>query len=240
MLKEQIKLLVKLQALYTKAAAVDLKLKSIPGRSKLLDDKLESLEKAIKAEEGTLNEQKKKYRSCKSDAKDTVSRISRSTEKLDLAKKNQEYEALVKEIANLKEKNSVLEDEMLKLLDMNEVSESLIATKKEEFSKLSEKVKSDKEAMKKEAERHKKKIVKLKAQQKDIGPGIDEKLYKTFSAIRERLSYNRAIVRIKDSVCLGCNVNMPPQLYNEVQRGDKLFFCSNCQRIIYWEPDKEV
>ncbi|MEE9535799.1 MAG: C4-type zinc ribbon domain-containing protein, partial [Desulfobacterales bacterium] len=35
------------------------------------------------------------------------------------------------------------------------------------------------------------------------------------------------------AVCQGCNVNIPPQLYNELQRFDTLMFCPHCQRIIY-------
>ncbi|RLB78229.1 MAG: hypothetical protein DRH24_14815, partial [Deltaproteobacteria bacterium] len=40
-------------------------------------------------------------------------------------------------------------------------------------------------------------------------------------------------VPVKDALCHGCNVNLPPQLYNELFLGDSLKFCPNCQRIIY-------
>jgi uncharacterized protein len=42
-------------------------------------------------------------------------------------------------------------------------------------------------------------------------------------------------VPVSDAVCNGCNVNLPPQLYNELQRSDTLRYCPNCQRIIYWK-----
>ncbi|MBW2644346.1 MAG: hypothetical protein JRC89_13545 [Deltaproteobacteria bacterium] len=38
---------------------------------------------------------------------------------------------------------------------------------------------------------------------------------------------------VKDALCYGCNVNLPPQLYNELFLGNSLKFCPNCQRIIY-------
>jgi uncharacterized protein len=29
-------------------------------------------------------------------------------------------------------------------------------------------------------------------------------------------------------------MNIPPQMYNELQRSDILMFCPHCQRIVYW------
>jgi len=46
-----------------------------------------------------------------------------------------------------------------------------------------------------------------------------------------------AIVPVFATVCRGCNVNIPPQMYNELQRVDRLKNCPNCERIIYWDDD---
>jgi predicted nucleic acid-binding Zn-ribbon protein len=51
--------------------------------------------------------------------------------------------------------------------------------------------------------------------------------------IKEQNPVGLAVVPVKDAVCHGCNVNLPPQLYNELFRCDSLRFCPNCQRIIY-------
>jgi len=40
-------------------------------------------------------------------------------------------------------------------------------------------------------------------------------------------------------VCSGCNVNLPPQMYNEIQRFDRIRFCPNCQRIVYWREQAD-
>ncbi len=43
-----------------------------------------------------------------------------------------------------------------------------------------------------------------------------------------------AVVAVRDGTCRGCNMNIPPQLYNTLQRGNSLELCPNCNRIIYW------
>ena len=41
--------------------------------------------------------------------------------------------------------------------------------------------------------------------------------------------------RCSNGTCQGCNMNIPPQLYNILQRGDAIELCPNCNRIIYWD-----
>jgi hypothetical protein len=43
------------------------------------------------------------------------------------------------------------------------------------------------------------------------------------------------IIAVIDAVCQGCHMNIPPQMYNELQRGDNLTKCPMCQRLIYWK-----
>jgi predicted nucleic acid-binding Zn-ribbon protein len=44
-----------------------------------------------------------------------------------------------------------------------------------------------------------------------------------------------AIVLVKNEGCQGCYVNIPPQMYNEVQKNNEIILCPNCHRILYWE-----
>ena len=55
---------------------------------------------------------------------------------------------------------------------------------------------------------------------------------KKYSTIRMRRGL--AIVAVRDGTCRGCNVRIPPQLYNIIQRGASLEICPNCNRMIYW------
>ena len=51
----------------------------------------------------------------------------------------------------------------------------------------------------------------------------------------ERLREQRrgiAVVEARDGSCLGCNMSIPPQLYNNLFRGDELITCPHCHRIL--------
>ncbi|UCD32982.1 MAG: hypothetical protein JSV38_03655, partial [Desulfobacterales bacterium] len=85
------------------------------------------------------------------------------------------------------------------------------------------------------AEQGKERLAELENDWESVSGKIDSGLLKTYDLIKERNKGRLAVVPVKDAVCHGCNVNLPPQLYNELYRGDTLKFCPNCQRIIYWE-----
>jgi hypothetical protein len=42
-----------------------------------------------------------------------------------------------------------------------------------------------------------------------------------------------------DQKCTGCSVVLRPQTYNEVRSG-KLVYCDSCQRILYFDPEKQA
>jgi len=44
-----------------------------------------------------------------------------------------------------------------------------------------------------------------------------------------------AIVAVSRGICSGCHMNIPPQLYNELQRSEQILCCPNCNRILYWD-----
>jgi hypothetical protein len=55
-----------------------------------------------------------------------------------------------------------------------------------------------------------------------------------------RLKRGLAVVAVRGGTCLGCNVSIPPQLYNVLLRREALQSCPNCHRIIYVDTPAEA
>jgi hypothetical protein len=47
------------------------------------------------------------------------------------------------------------------------------------------------------------------------------------------------LAEVRDQKCMGCQVMLRPQTYNEV-RGGQLVFCESCQRILFFDPATEI
>jgi predicted nucleic acid-binding Zn-ribbon protein len=44
-----------------------------------------------------------------------------------------------------------------------------------------------------------------------------------------------AVVEVTGGICHGCYMNIPPQLWNEIIRSEKVNLCPSCQRILYYK-----
>jgi hypothetical protein len=232
-MKEQIKVLVKLQHLDAESIRIKSTLNDVSKKLKHLDSSLEEIEQTIKDKESVLDELKKQYRDYESDVKLNLAKINKSQEKLRSVKTNKEYQSLLKEIEDVKSKNSSIEDKMIECLDRIDEAEKIIATKKDEYLQFSDHIKSEKQSIEHDADIDKKKLDELDMDRKNVSGLIDSQLFKKYLVIKKQQQEGLAVVPVKDAVCHGCNVNLPPQLYNELFRYDSLKFCPNCHRIIY-------
>jgi predicted nucleic acid-binding Zn-ribbon protein len=48
-----------------------------------------------------------------------------------------------------------------------------------------------------------------------------------------------AVVEVTGGICQGCYMNIPPQLWNEIIRSEKINLCPSCQRILYYKPSAQ-
>ena len=234
-MQEQINIIVTLQEIDTQAGHLESRLNDVSNRIARLDEELNQFEQAITDEESTVSDLKKKYRDYESDAQLNLSRVNKIQAKLRAVKTNKEYQALLKEIEEVEAKNSEIEDHMLECLDRLDEAETTIKAKKQELTEFSERIKLEKEVIHQEAEQDRQELAKLDSETKEIYNSVATDLLEKYNSVKAQQSGGLAVVPVKNAVCYGCNMNIPPQMYNELQRQDALKFCPHCHRIIYWE-----
>jgi hypothetical protein len=63
---------------------------------------------------------------------------------------------------------------------------------------------------------------------------IEARLFKLYDTLREKRR-GVGVFNVKNETCQGCFLNIPPQMYIEVQKNSALIQCPNCNRILYWD-----
>jgi predicted nucleic acid-binding Zn-ribbon protein len=237
--REQIAALAELQQIELEISKISAKLSKVDQRFEELDGKLLNLRQMIEQHESKIKEMNRQYRAFESDAQAHLDRIKKSEAKLSSVKTNKEYQSSLKEIDDLKEKNSKLEDEMIEFLERIEEADKELKVKSAAYSALKTEIQTEKETIQKEAQGERHQLEKLDAEWKTLSEGVDAELLVTFNRIKNNQTNKIGIVAVSNAVCQGCHMNIPPQLYNELQRGDKLQRCPICARIIYWKDQKE-
>ncbi len=233
--EKQIITLVKLQKIDNETAKLEMLLQQIPVRMGNLDEKLEKFTHSIEEEENVIGELNKKYRTYESDVQMNFGKIQKSEEKLRAVKTNKEYQSSLKEIEDIKAKNSKIEDEMLEFLEQIEKAEKGLNERRQSYSQIVDDSNLEKESIKREADKCRQKLAGLEADRSAVTELLDTALLDIFYRVKAKQADAVAIAEVKNAVCQGCNLNIPPQMYIELQHRNRLKNCPNCERIIYWE-----
>jgi predicted nucleic acid-binding Zn-ribbon protein len=233
--KEQITALVNLQQNEIDTRNIKASLNDVDRRLKELDSRLIDFKQVIEEQRSVIDELNQKYRNYESDVRLNLDSIKKSEAKLNSVKTNKEYQSSLKEIEDLKKKNSNLEDDMIEFLDAIEQAEDSLKTEEAKYSEIQNQIETEREIILTETEEGKRQLENLDTQWKAISAGIDAALLKTYNTVKLTQNNAVAIIAVIEAVCQGCHMNIPPQMYNELQRGDHLTKCPMCQRLIYWQ-----
>jgi predicted nucleic acid-binding Zn-ribbon protein len=235
-LKEQTEILVKLQSIDSGKKQISAMLSKVDETFRKLDDELDTSRAIVEKNEGELDDLRKKYREIEIELNMRAPRIEKSKEKLRAVKNNKEYQSLLKEIEDLKKQSSSLEDNMLECLEKIESSEASVKKSELEFRAIEKRIQGEKREVDKENEKGKLELEALNVEWEQVSAAVAPEIMKTFDRIRTMV-WGVAIAPVINEVCQACNMNIPPQLYNDLQRFESLKFCPSCQRIIYWKNE---
>lgn len=233
-MKEKLLLLIRLQECDSQLVKLSVKKKILPETIEKLDKEFSSFEEGIKKNKVKYNELKSRHAENENKIKKINEGIVKTKERMLEVKNNKEYQAMLKEIDIAESSRSEIETEIISML--------------EELDKLSALVKKDEEILKQSRSRYEQEkraieddlnaidadAVIWEQKRIDLQKNVPDELLVRYERIRKR-SKGIGVTSVWKSVCNGCHMNIPPQLYNELQRSDELFSCPNCNRIMYFQ-----
>jgi len=150
-------------------------------------------------------------------------------------KTNKEYSSLQHEIDSVKADNSILEEDIIILLDKVDEQKKVISDRKKDITELEDKLKEKKREIELDLKQIQQRIDALGANRKVAIQDIDKQVLEDYERVLENRKGN-AMSKIVNSSCEECYMNLPPQMENEVRLG-KIVICQNCSRILYMEDD---
>ena len=233
-LEEQIKMLVELQGLDTQIFKFEDELAAIPEEIKREEDKfkeetahLKKLEDGVK----TLQVRRKDREGDLQAKEDSIKKLQTQLYQL---KTNKEYSAMQEEIGRIKADSSLIEEDIIRLLDETDAENKKIAEEKSRLKTEEAKLGENKKRLDEEAKRVTKELEEIRKQRGALAGKVDKTVLSKYEKVIEGKD-GLAVVRIAQESCQGCFRIMPPQVMNEVRQKKDLVFCENCSRILYIE-----
>lgn len=232
--KEQIRLLKELQGLETELTILNKRQKkNMAAKAQIQSAVAKSQAVVIEGTEA-LEVLKKTYREMESDTRSANDQVRKLNAKLNMVKTNKEYHALLKEIEEIKRDVSNTEDRMLTRLDEVESKEAALQAEEDLLTQSQEKSVETCAEIDQDDSACKDRLTTVTDARQELMDKLPASLRTMYTRVVKGQSNGLAVAPVISSVCSGCNVNIPPQMFNELQRCDIVKLCPSCQRIIYW------
>jgi predicted nucleic acid-binding Zn-ribbon protein len=157
--------------------------------------------------------------------------IARSEVRLKEIKTQKEYQAVSKEIASAKKLKAEIEEQILQTIAQAESIAGEIAEKESRLGELTENIAGQKAELQALIDKIEGDIAVDNAAKETAVQSLPSSVVRRYTMLREQRR-GVAVVEARDGICLGCNMNLPPQLYNSLFRCDDLVTCPHCQRML--------
>jgi predicted nucleic acid-binding Zn-ribbon protein len=232
-LRDQLKRLEELQRYDAQIQELNTALQSIPAKLQATQSDLARVEGMLGTERAQLAESQRYYAEQKGLLEADETHVNSAKHKLTQAKNSKEYVAAQREIDQTRESLTTREAEIAKLVEAVKSKEKSLSERDADVQGLRDSIAKDLEAARARMAELEGKIAAIKSERDKIAAGVRADYLKRYGAIRMRRGL--AVVSVRNGTCTGCNMNLPPQLFNTLQRGTSLETCPYCHRIVYWE-----
>jgi predicted nucleic acid-binding Zn-ribbon protein len=235
-LHEDLKKLCDLQLIHTAIQEAQKKIDDTPRLVAEIEAVQSQAESDLNSALQKLDDAQKSRRQLEADVSDLEQKLSRYQDQVFQVKKNEEYQALMKEIANAKEEIQSAEDRILE--QMERIDEEQAAAQTLDGANQHIRVDCDqkKNDILQEKERMTDEVRRLGVELQTLEGNISPQLLSTF----QKLATNRegmAMAQVVDESCLLCSVRVRPQIYQELKLGTALVQCGNCSRFLFLGPE---
>jgi len=149
-------------------------------------------------------------------------------------KTNKEYQALLTEIEGIKEATSREEEEILQVLEEIDELKKDHSKREKEVTTTLEKIEREKKKIQEKMDQGDGLWKEQKERRELLSKRLESGLFKLYNTLKEKRQ-GVGVVNVRDETCQGCFMNIPPQMFIEVQKYKSLIRCPNCNRILYWE-----
>jgi uncharacterized protein len=226
--------LIELQQVEKEIAKLRAEIAALPRRVQAIEAKLADANQRVAKAQAAIKADEVARRKHESAIQGHNEHISKLREQSLAVKTNDQYRALMNEIAFAEEEIRNLEDKILEaMIDAD--------AKQQDLRKAQQDLKQESAAIEKEKEHARAKTAEAEAQlavrtahQQKLRSAVGEELLAHYDRlIRAR---GTALAEAREQRCTACQVLLRPQVFNEVRADTGPIYCDSCSRILYYDP----
>ena len=230
-MKDQLVLLTELQRHDARIQELEQMKKSFPAKLEVMTADVKRVETMLERERTQLAETESWRKRQEDEMKSEEDRAIAAKQRSGAVKNAKEYMASERELQATRKSAQEREAEVAKLVEAVETARKSIAQHEADFLALKEHVAGEEKAANEKIAEFDGQIAEERKLREVVAKRVRPDVLKKYSTIRMRRGL--AMAPVKNGTCQGCNMNIPPQMANQLRTGAEVQTCPSCNRFIY-------
>ena len=165
-------------------------------------------------------------------------RAERADRNLMAAKKPDEYTAAIREADAARKQISAYETNVLEQMEAFEGAEKELHERAPEVEKLRGEMEASFKVFDQQVQQQQKELEQARVDRERLLKELPKAMSTLYNRISARIRDGVAVAEARNGACTACYMALRPQIMADVRRGEEVITCDNCNRILYYNPDK--
>jgi len=234
----QINILADLQKIDAEIFTLERSARNKPGEIRAMEAEFESRKASLNELESGLKRVQIDIKKLEGDLAEKEEGVKKLQGQLYKLKTNKEYTTMQGEIESAKADKSVLEEDLINMLDESDNLNARIGSEKNVLAEERVRVDAGIGVINEEMRKITEDLARLKKERSAFVEKVDKDILAKYERVLQKKD-GIAMVPVENNACQGCYMNLPPQVINEIKMKNNLICCESCARILYIKEDHE-
>ncbi len=237
-MKAELAQLIALQNADTNIKRLQTEIESIPLRRAEIEKEFDQRAFEIRALEERRNLAFHERARLEKEIFDQKQRAERADRNLMAAKKPDEYTAAIREADAARKQISAFETQELEQMEVFDQAEKELKERAPEIERLGADMEERFKAFDEQARIQEQQLEAARAERERLMMELPQTTSALYKRIASRIRDGVALAEARNGACMACFMSLRPQIMADVRRGEEIITCDNCNRILYYAPNK--
>jgi predicted nucleic acid-binding Zn-ribbon protein len=231
-LQEKLTALINLQKVDLEIASLRKAAETYPKQLAELEKELNAAKTAVEAERSGVVDIERQKRTLEQSISDEKDKVRKWESRLAEQRTTREYAALAREIDIAKKTNQTMAESLTELGKTQAGAREAMKGKEQEWAARQDAIGGRMADLKKRIASAQTEVKELEEKRSKLSTSVDKQLLHRYDAVKRR-RLPALVAVLAPGTCQGCNMQVPPQLYNNLRSSLGTDFCPSCHRIIF-------
>lgn len=233
-MKAEIEQLVALQNADSNIRRLQAEIEAIPRRRAEIEKEFDQRAFEIRELERTRDEARLERARLENEVLEHRSKQERAERNQMLSKKQDEYQAAIREADAARKHISQLETQILEKMEAFEQAETKLKEHEPELARLSAELQERVSQFEEETRSQQGLLEANREERERLLATLPKNMSVLYKRISARIRDGVAVAEARNGSCTACFMTLRPQVMAEVRRGEDVITCDNCNRILYY------